>query len=55
MKDTREAETQEDIKVIQSRGWCACAILWIWDCLKAMGRGFQFDNENTHQRPRGRG
>ena len=55
MKDTRETETQEKVEVAQSRGWCACTILFFWDCLKVMGKGFRADNEVGHRRPSERG
>ena len=54
MKDTRETEMEEkELEITPQRGWCICVILYIWDCLKVMGKGFRFDNEDHYQRPRG--
>jgi len=54
MKDTRETETQEKA-VVQKTGWCMCIILFVWDCFKTMGKGFQADNEVGHRRPSEKG
>ena len=56
MKDIRETETREEkFETTQKTGWCMCAILFVWDCLKIMGKGFQADSETGHRRPSGRG
>jgi hypothetical protein len=57
MKDIRDLENYEEEieeKSTSKAGWCACVVLYIWDCLKAMGRGFEFDNKNSCQRPKGK-